>query len=140
MLLPHITYSLSGPPRLPLRVSTSCFTSGFSTHHQAANAYRPLSLSPFMPQHAGDGRNSQPTNSSSRKPPRCRPRPHQRYGPALHPCFAPSIVAYVSMSLFCSPDTQLLQGLGLSNSSLVPRVCLGTQQQVRMCVPGELTE
>lgn len=53
--------------------------------------------------------------------------------PVLHP----SIVAYVSMSLFCSPDTQLLQGLGLSNSSLVPRVCLGTQQRELRVNRGE---
>lgn len=130
MPLPHITTSLSGPPRLPLGVSATCFTSRLGVY--TSKQPLPIDLFHFLPySHCmAEMAGTHGPHCSSRKP---------RRSPIRGMCFTLHGIVCVYIPVLLS-DTQQLKELNLSNSGLVPQICLGPnssissgQPEVRMC-------
>lgn len=122
MPLPHITTSLSGPPRLPLGVSATCFTSRLGVY--TSKQPLPIDLFHFLPySHSmAEMASTHGPHCSSRKP---------RRSPIRGMCFTLHGIVCVYIPVLLS-DTQQLKELNLSNSGLVPQICLGTQQQHKL--------
>lgn len=105
MSLPHITSSLSGPTRLLLGVSATCFTSRLGIH--TSKQPLPIDLFHFLP-YSHSMLEKAGTHGPQLLLQETSEIPHQRYGLMSSTCASLSMVLYVATSVLLS-DTQPLK-------------------------------